>query len=166
MGLLLHTPDTNDLLGKLSGFFTPQGLTQLRNSNNQRKTRIEGWLQNGAGGQKSALALVSNALGIWPAATVRGKGRWMSFLKEFRDQDGGNQESVQHRNVRLQLYDWIYGSGTQQGSFISSIAFSTTEDNNAAQKTAAITVVNQQGRILLTTAPYNPDDLGDEDDGA
>ena len=170
MGMLFRTADTQDVINALNSAFTSDGLARLRKGlagppgkSDKALRKIKDWLDPATSvNNKSALALVCNALGIWPRTTMRGKGRWMTFLKEFNDQDPGARESAEHLKVRRQLFQWIYGTG----STIQSIYFEATEAATpGSKKIVTPETLPTFGRLLMTTPVFPADELGDEDEG-
>jgi hypothetical protein len=161
MGMLFMSADTVDLLQKLNAGFNSDGLTRMRTADPSpganpphRKNKIKRWLGGNDAGGKSELALVSTALGIWPATTTRGKGRWMSFLK-------GLKAFAAHDQIRDQLSTWIYsGAGT-----VDQIVFDTAELATGNPTTTIWLDATKTGHILLLTRIFDATELGEEDEG-
>jgi hypothetical protein len=76
MGMLFRTPDTADVLAALNDAFSEDNLATLA-----KDAKLIQWF--GTGGGKKKLWQISSQLGIWPKKTLRGKGRWFTFLKSY-----------------------------------------------------------------------------------
>ena len=74
--MLFRTPDTADVLAALNDAFSEDNLATLA-----KDAKLIQWL--GTGGGKKKLWQISSQLGIWPRKTIRGKGRWFTFLKSY-----------------------------------------------------------------------------------